>query len=239
MPLVQRREHRVHFTVDGDGPPVVMLHGLLLDGGSFDVLATALSARFIVVRVDTLGHGHSSKPTDEFAYRQAEQAADVVAVLDELDLERAHVLGHSMGGWLAVGLAKYAPARLASLTIAGWDIEAGMPASPAGPVTFDMFMGFARQTAPQIAAQVTRSTEPALRRAFEALTELDDAADAVAQFEGPVLLWAGEQDPYVVPMRSFADRHGLPFLASPGDHLGAVLSPTTAAVERLARHLEA
>jgi pimeloyl-ACP methyl ester carboxylesterase len=84
-------------------PTVVLLHGL---GGStawWDPVLPALQDRH-VVRVDLLGHGGSAKPAD--GYGIAEQARRVGAVLDQLGVRRATVVGHSTGGAIATSLAE-------------------------------------------------------------------------------------------------------------------------------------
>lgn len=226
MPNIIRRGHRVHYSVEGTGPTVVLLHGLLMaDGWQAGGIASALAADYRVVCIDSLGEGRSDKPDNPSLYVQSERTADVVAVLDALDRERAHIIGYSMGGWAAVGMAKHYPHRLSSLAVGGWDIENGLPHGPSGPPTFDQFMAFARQAAPFLANTVSSEDEPAVRACFDALTELDGACSAVLDLKAPVLLWAAEDDPYHGSMRRFASRHGVPFVSTGGNHLSAIFDP--------------
>lgn len=88
-------------TVDdvGEGPAVVLLHGTPLDAQSWDGLAPALAGRRRVVRYDLRGHGTARScpvPSDYGAF-----AGDLALVLNGLEIERAHVLGHSFGGQVA------------------------------------------------------------------------------------------------------------------------------------------
>jgi len=69
--------------------------------------------------MDCRGHGASDKPHDFEAYGMALQVADVVAVLDDLNISKAHYFGYSVGGYIAVGLAKHASERFHSLIISG------------------------------------------------------------------------------------------------------------------------
>ncbi|MEN3350671.1 MAG: hypothetical protein V7632_4306 [Bradyrhizobium sp.] len=224
MPFASHRGQRIHYTVEGTGPLIVLQHGLLLDAGSWRKcgVVAALADRFRVVCVDSLGHGLSDKPADPQLYGQAQRAGDIVAVLDDLGCERAHVVGHSMGGWLAVGVARYFPKRLASLAIGGWDFQTGLPRGNSGPLTYSAFITFARRTVPELVAWVTPDLEDGVRACFDALGQLDGAEDAVLASRVPVLLWNGREDGPHDPMLRFAETNGLHAMSIPGDHLGAL-----------------
>jgi pimeloyl-ACP methyl ester carboxylesterase len=111
MPFVSNRGQRIHYTVDGSGPLVVLQHGLLMDAAGWKQsgIVDALTDRFRVACVDSLGHGFSDKPSDPLLYSQRQRAGDIVAAIDDLGYDHAHLVGYSMGGWLAVGAAKYYP----------------------------------------------------------------------------------------------------------------------------------
>jgi pimeloyl-ACP methyl ester carboxylesterase len=95
----------LHVVRDGppDAPAVVLLHGLAGSTAWWDPVLPALRD-LQVVRVDLLGHGRSAKPAD--GYGIAEQARRVGAVLDQLGVHRATVVGHSTGGAVATSLAE-------------------------------------------------------------------------------------------------------------------------------------
>ncbi|PVM86468.1 alpha/beta fold hydrolase [Caulobacter endophyticus] len=235
MPFATHRGQKIHYTVEGRGPLVVLQHGLFMDAESWRAngFVAALADRFTVACVDSLGHGLSDKPTDPALYAQDQRAGDIVAVLDALSAEKAHLVGYSMGGWMAVGVARYYPRRLASLTIGGWDLANGVPKGPSGPIRFDIFWGFSQQVAPALVSWVTPEILPGVQAAFEALNTLDGAAEAVLGAGAPVLLWDGTADPYHAPSQAFAAAHGLPFLSTPGDHLQAIMTPAPDVVVRL------
>ena len=226
MPFAVHRGHRIHYTVEGEGPPVVLQHGLLMDAGAWRQagFVDALADRYRVVCVDSLGHGSSDKPSDAHCYRQDQRAGDIVAVIDDLGCARAHLVGHSMGAWLGVGVAKYYPERLSSLVLGGWDVVNGLPPTAQGPVQFDAFMRFARLTAPQLTRSVTTESEPGLRACFEALGQLDGAGKAVLEAGFPVMIWEGQDDPAHARRKAFTDANGLRFLSTAGDHLGMVFT---------------
>ncbi|HEY6747499.1 MAG TPA: alpha/beta fold hydrolase [Mycobacteriales bacterium] len=109
------------FDVRTEGDPagevVVLLHGFPAHAGSWDRLTPGLvEAGYRVVRPDQRGYSPGARPAGRSAYTAAELAADVLAILDELGLDRVHLVGHDWGGGVAWGLASAAPARLRTLT---------------------------------------------------------------------------------------------------------------------------
>ncbi len=87
----------------GEGPPVLMLHGLGGTKASFLPSIAALAPSFRTVAVDLLGFGDSDKPLGA-SYGPGFQARAIEQLLDALELERAHIVGHSMGGRVALEL---------------------------------------------------------------------------------------------------------------------------------------
>ncbi|HWD26078.1 MAG TPA: alpha/beta hydrolase [Rhizomicrobium sp.] len=224
MPFAMHRGQRIHYTVEGSGPLVVLQHGLLLDAASWKTsgIADALATDFRVACIDSLGHGFSDKPVEPQFYEQEQRAGDIVAVIDDLGYARAHLVGHSMGGWLSVGVAKYYPERLLSLAVGGWDLLDGLAPGPKGPLSFDFFMRFTNRVAPAPTRWVTPEALPGLRACFDALDQLSGAREAVLNAAFPVLLWDGRDDPSHAAMKTFAADAGFSFLSTDGDHLGVL-----------------
>ena len=108
---------------DEDRPALVLVHGFSVDHTWWDLVVPELSDRFRVVRVDLLGHGDSPKPRD--GYGMEDQADRVAAALREEDLGGATVVGHSMGGAVAVALAERHPALVDRLMVIGTGPEVG------------------------------------------------------------------------------------------------------------------
>jgi pimeloyl-ACP methyl ester carboxylesterase len=100
----------------GTGPPVLMLHGLGGNKASFLPTVAALAPSFRAIAVDMLGFGESDKPLGA-SYRPDYQARGVAKLLDALGLERAHLLGHSMGGRVALELGFRDPSRTRGLVL--------------------------------------------------------------------------------------------------------------------------
>jgi pimeloyl-ACP methyl ester carboxylesterase len=158
-----RDNTRVYYEVDGgEGMPVVILGGFLdpIELVRRAPIARALqelTGEFRLVYVDHRGHGRSGKPHEADAYAMPLRVADVVAVLDELGLERAHVLGISWGGRLCFGLGQHASDRVCSLVIIGQQPYA---IDPDGPL--------ARVVGEALEASAERGIE-ALVEAFEGI----------------------------------------------------------------------
>jgi pimeloyl-ACP methyl ester carboxylesterase len=103
---------------DHDGDPVVMLHPNGFCGGLYEPVARALSGQARTVALDLAGHGASSTPTDPTRYRFASLAADVLDVLDHLDLHGIACIGASLGGAVAVLVDQLDPGRWSQLLLA-------------------------------------------------------------------------------------------------------------------------
>jgi pimeloyl-ACP methyl ester carboxylesterase len=107
----------VHYLrTGGDKPPVVLLHGLMLNGACWTSLARALEDEYDVVMPDARGHGYSSVPDHGYCYEDL--AADVMGLIEALGLATPVLLGHSMGGMTAVVVASRNPKRLRGLILA-------------------------------------------------------------------------------------------------------------------------
>lgn len=115
---------RLHFTDEGQGEPVILIHGLAANADlnwRVPRVTRALAREFRVISLDARGHGLSDKPTDPAAYGE-EMVRDVVRLMDHLGIEKAHVAGYSMGGFITLKLATTHPERLlsAACCAAGW-----------------------------------------------------------------------------------------------------------------------
>jgi len=121
MPYANNQGVQIHYEVEGNGPPLVLLHGLseTYEIWRISSYVESLKKEYRLILVDARGHGDSDKPHDSEAYTMKSMVSDVVAVLDDLKISKAHFLGYSMGGWIGFGIAKYSPQRFHSLIIGG------------------------------------------------------------------------------------------------------------------------
>jgi (E)-2-((N-methylformamido)methylene)succinate hydrolase len=106
---------------EGDGPPVVLIHGVGGDAESWGAVAALLKDRFRVIRLDLSGHGRS--PLLKGPVTIEDFVRDVTSVMDELGVDAAHVAGNSLGGQIAMGMALEVPQRVKRIglvsTVAG------------------------------------------------------------------------------------------------------------------------
>jgi len=113
---VATRDHRISLLEAGTGPPVVAIHGLGATKASFLPTVAALAPRFRVIAIDLPGFGDSDKPVGA-RYDARYFATAVVQLLDGLDLDRAQVIGNSLGGRVALELGLRAPDRVDRLAL--------------------------------------------------------------------------------------------------------------------------
>jgi pimeloyl-ACP methyl ester carboxylesterase len=208
---------RLHTLEAGQGPPLVLLHGLFGSARNWGAVQKALASDYRVVALDLRNHGASPHAP---AMDYAAQAADIAETLAALSVERAVVLGHSMGGKAAMMLALTRPELVERLIIA--DI-APRPYAPALRAVVA-----ALQASPLHAGLTRQEADQALRAAvpeapirsfllqnlrFETvppswrigLAEIATAMPAIedfapppdARFDGPALAMAGALSPYI------------------------------------------
>ena len=117
----QAGDVKIAYVMRGAGTPVVLIHGWLSSSGiNWQLPGTmALLVRdYQVITLDVRGHGLSDKPTREEAYG-AELVEDVVRLLDHFEIEKAHIVGYSMGGVIAANFVAQHPDRVLSGTLCG------------------------------------------------------------------------------------------------------------------------
>jgi pimeloyl-ACP methyl ester carboxylesterase len=193
----------IAFLDEGEGPPIVLVHGFAstaqVNWRHPGWVGTLTAAGRRVIALDNRGHGGSSKLYDPAAYHSAEMAEDVRALLDHLDLERADVMGYSMGGRIAAFFALAHPQRLRRMVLGGLGLHlvdgVGLPESIAealeapsledvGDPLGRMFRAFAEQTKSDLKALAV-----CIRGSRQTLTR-----DQVAAIRAPVLVAAGTKD---------------------------------------------
>ncbi len=146
-----------------DAPVLVLLHALGEDSGTWEVVASAFSSRFRVIAPDLRGHGGSDRPG---AYTFELLRDDVLALLDVLDVVETVLVGHSLGGIVALLIAVAQPGRVRALVIEDavppFPRKRAAPDRPSGPLPFDW------EAAVALAAQV----DDPLRRWWPRLPEI-------------------------------------------------------------------
>lgn len=119
--------NKLHYVTAGSGTPVILIHGFtdnisICYQDSLDSAGTSfiskLSENYQVIALDVKGHGQSDKPTDSSQYGKALEE-DVIRLMDHLNIEKAHVIGYSMGAFITGNLMVDHPERLLSATLIG------------------------------------------------------------------------------------------------------------------------
>lgn len=106
-----------YYEVSGNGEPVILLHGFTGDHSTWNPIKQYLMDSFKVISIDIIGHGKTSSPPDVRNYRIEQVVSQISGILDHLSLKKAHILGYSMGGRLALSYAIANPERVKSLVL--------------------------------------------------------------------------------------------------------------------------
>ncbi|MCY1030713.1 alpha/beta hydrolase [Corallococcus sp. BB11-1] len=233
MPFATKSGRRIHYEMEGQGPPLLLLHGMLQLGSHWTLkeYAPALKGAYTVVTFDSLGHGQSDAPHEPEAYVLRRRVEDALSVLDTLSIPQAHAWGYSMGGWTVCGLAAIAPERLASYVVGGWDPTNGLRTAavalaknlpPGTEVDWFQVLLMGARRAPELAEVIATGDLRALRLCFQACEDTAGLDEALVRSGRPGLLYCGAQDPYHDPMKAVAERAGASFATiEHADHGGA------------------
>ena len=106
---------KIHYVEAGSGAPVILIHGLADNVAIWDPVIPALAARFRVIALDQIGFGRSDKPLLNYRVSTLVDFLDVF--LTELKIERASLVGNSLGGWVAAAYALAHPERVERLVL--------------------------------------------------------------------------------------------------------------------------
>jgi 3-oxoadipate enol-lactonase len=212
----------------GEGTPVVLVHEAIADSRMWDPQWETFPRRFHTVRYDLRGYGRSPLAPGTYSH-----AGDLIALMDDLGLERATLVGGSMGARAALEVAVAEPGRVDKLvlmdpgvpghawseeTLAGWEEEEsaleGGDIDAAVEVNLRMWVDGPRRSADDVDADVRERVREMQRRAFELQVPVGDAAeekllvedvlDRAGEVMAPTLVLTGEEDRD--DMQAIADR---------------------------------
>lgn len=245
---------------EGDGVPLVLLHAFPLHAGMWDAVRPRGSR---VLAPDQRGFGASPLGDDEPSLDRC--ADDVVALLDRLGLDRVVLGGSSMGGYVAMAMARRAPERLRGLVLVGTKAGADPDAARAGrlamaevldrgdrtplretvlPALTGTTSGSERPEAVQRVAELAEQAAPAaVAWAQRAMAARADSVDGLRGLPVPALVVVGEEDVLSPPAEAQAMADALPqatlFVLPRTGHLLAVETPQalTSAIEAFLREV--
>lgn len=125
METITVNDIRLAYERRGTGSPLVLLHGYPLDHHLWDDVAPLLVDTFDLIIPDLRGFGESST-VDSF-YAMEDFASDIAALLDQLEIQKTAIVGHSMGGYVALAFARLYPERLSGLALVSSQVSADAP----------------------------------------------------------------------------------------------------------------
>ncbi len=132
MPFCKNDGIKIYYEIEGNGPEVIMVHGFASDLGlnwKRPGVADALKAENRLVMMDCRGHGKSDKPKDPKMYG-GKMLDDILALMDQLGIEKANFLGYSMGARLCRDLLLIHPERFRSVILGGFVLADPETAAP-------------------------------------------------------------------------------------------------------------
>jgi len=138
MPDLALNDLSLHYEVEGNGPPLVLLAGMLSDSAAWTPLVPLLRNSFTLIRPDNRSTGRTT-PKDAPATMDL-MVRDVIALMDHLGHARFHVAGHSMGGLMTLEIAGLFADRVASATV----MASGRVRSPRTTAVFDSLLAIRR-----------------------------------------------------------------------------------------------
>jgi pimeloyl-ACP methyl ester carboxylesterase len=224
MSVAEVNGQRISFDDSGGtGPAILFSHGFLMDGSMFDAQVAGLKDEFRCVTWDERGHGRTAA---ERAFTYWDSAADAVALLDHLGIERAVLAGMSQGGFIAMRAALTVPDRVRGLVLI--DTQSGLEDpevlplyralhdewvanGPAGvqEVVGSLIFGPGVDPGPWYdkwgAMDPTTFTAP-----FNALVDRDELTDRLGEITQPTLIIHGTADAAIPIWRAEQLRDGIP-----------------------------
>ena len=209
----------LHYTRQGAGPPLLLLHGNGEDGSYFVHQMDAFSLHYTVYAIDTRGHGRSPRGDAPFTMEQF--ARDLLAFMDEEAMDKANLLGFSDGGNIALTFALAYPERVDRLILNGANLN---PSGVKLQVQLPIVLGYA-------AASLFAKVSPKAKRRAEILglmvKEPHIPAEALQKLYIPTLVIVGTRD-MIRDSHTLLIAHNLPrgrLEMIVGDHFIAAKNP--------------
>ncbi len=196
------------YAQHGTGVPVVLIHGFPLDHSIWRQTIEVLKDSYRLIVVDLRGFGGSSAP--DSAYSLEDMAADIAGLLDHLELEKATLVGHSMGGYIALAFARLYPQRVSGLALVASQPLADTPEQKQGRYdtagkVVEGGVGIVRDAMlPKLSADakiqeaiskiITRQTSAGVAGALKAMAERADSSSILSEAQFPILIVHGDAD---------------------------------------------
>ncbi len=207
MPYLTRDGVQIYYEDDGAGMPILLSHGFGASTGMWQGQVAAFADRYRLIRWDMRGHGESDCPDDRAQYSQAHTVEDMRALLDHLEIERAVIAGHSLGGFMTLAFNVAYPERATALVLQGcgpgyrsdasreaWNERAENRARTLEEGGLDALGGNA-----EVTISIQRSAQGLADAARGILSQVDSRViDSLPHIAVPVLIVIGENDKFYV-----------------------------------------
>jgi pimeloyl-ACP methyl ester carboxylesterase len=115
MEILRYKNANIHFSSQGKGRAIVLLHGFLENISMWDDIILTLSKKYRVISIDLLGHGKSENIG--YIHSMEDQASMIKFVLDALNLRKCVLIGHSMGGYVGLAFAEHFKENIKALCL--------------------------------------------------------------------------------------------------------------------------
>ena len=165
---------QIHYQVEGEGEPVVLIHGFTASTAANWIgpgIFKALAEDYRVIGIDMRGHGKSGKPHGKENYG-AKMSKDVINLLDELGIAKAHIMGYSMGGFITTNILCNYPDRVISAISggAGWTRPGGLVSGGSNEIAEALENG--QGLAPLFAALTPEGAPPMPQEQIDAMNRV-------------------------------------------------------------------
>jgi len=211
---------QIAFTAQGKGEAIVLLHGFLENSTMWENVIPTLEKNYQVITIDLLGHGNTERLG--YIHTMEEMAQTVSYVLDHLQIEKPSILGHSMGGYVALAFAELFPTKIQKLLLLNSTPLADSPervdnrnrAIRLVKQNKDAFISmaitnlFGKESREQLREKINTLIKEAQQlptenivAAMEGLKTRKDRTHILKNFTGEKIFLAGEEDE-IVPLES-------------------------------------
>jgi pimeloyl-ACP methyl ester carboxylesterase len=199
---VELHGHRVIYRTVGSGPPVVLIHGMVNSSRHWEAVALRLADSYTVIAPDLIGHGDSATPRGD--YSLGAHAASIRDLLTTIGVERATIVGHSLGGGVAMQFFYQFPQRTERLVLVSSG-GLGHEVSPLlrGAALPGASVLLALATQPRVLAVMRNASDRLRKRGSAKGTYLHAIARALQPLEK-----AGAREAFLQTLRSVIDIRG-------------------------------
>jgi pimeloyl-ACP methyl ester carboxylesterase len=211
MPTIRVGDIQIYFELHGEGEPLALIVGLGTDISEWDGVIRPLAQRYRVIAFDNRGAGRTDQPNQPYSIEQ--MAEDAEGLLRALAVERAHILGVSMGGRIALALALAHPERVNKLALVS---------TSATGARRSWWIRTLREVSSGL---LFRGKHPQPRYAFRRQAEASaafDCAGRLGEIDAPTLILHGRRDrtvPYAQAEELHASITGSKLLTFDGGHI--------------------